>query len=145
MAITQNDIAKRAKVSRSLVCQVLSGRPGTWVSPDTKSRILSTAKELDYQPNALARMFRHGKSGTVGMFGMQSPDDHRTEFLGSLPSRACAHILAAAGFDLKIKVFSSTEALLAGLKEAACGGLCDAFIVAGEQAQQQGELARALG
>ena len=145
MPITQQDIAKHAKVSRSLVGQVLSERPGTWVSHDTKQRILRTARELNYQPNASARMLRHGKSGTVGMFGVQSADEERRDYQGTLMTSVCAHVLAAAGFDLKLKVFSSTEALLAGLKEAACGGLCDAFIASGDQAQQQGELLEMLG
>ena len=145
MPVTQQDIARRAKVSRSLVGHVLSGHPGVWVSADTKQRIIHTARELNYQPSASARMLRTGKSGTVGMFNVRPPDQDPHDTPGRLPVGLCADILSSAGFDLKIKVFPDPAGLMTGLREAACSGLCDAFIVSGPHVEQQGVLLEALG
>ncbi|MBS1563777.1 MAG: LacI family DNA-binding transcriptional regulator, partial [Bacteroidetes bacterium] len=47
------EIARRGNVSIGTVDRVLNNRAG--VSPDTKARILDIIKELDYQPNVMAR------------------------------------------------------------------------------------------
>jgi len=47
------EIARRAKVSLATVDRVIHGRAG--VSPETKKRINAIIKELNYQPNILAR------------------------------------------------------------------------------------------
>ena len=137
MPTTQQDIAKTLKVSRSLVGQVLSGQPGNFVSHETKQHILRTAREMNYHPNASARMLRTGKSQAVGMFSAGN--------MSGLSVKICAEILSSAKYELKVKVFPDREELLAGLTEAARGGLCDAFFVAGDQAEEQGQLLEKIG
>ena len=51
MAVTLRDIAERTGVSPSVVSTVLSGREnGTFVSKDTRRRVLEVAQQLNYVP-----------------------------------------------------------------------------------------------
>lgn len=65
MQVTQHDIARKAKVSRSLVSMALNntGR----VDDKTRQRILSVARQLGYRPNLLGKSMRTGQSMTVGV------------------------------------------------------------------------------
>jgi DNA-binding LacI/PurR family transcriptional regulator len=65
MQVTQHDIARKAKVSRSLVSMALNntGR----VDAKTSQRILSVARKLGYRPNLLGKSMRTGQSMTVGV------------------------------------------------------------------------------
>lgn len=57
------DVAKKAKVSTATVSRVLS-KPGT-VTEETTEKVLKAIKELNYQPNALARQLRRLETKTV--------------------------------------------------------------------------------
>lgn len=59
-------VAERAGVSASTVSRALSGN--VVVSPETKERVLRAAKELNYQPNVLAKSLKEGRSKTIGLF-----------------------------------------------------------------------------
>ncbi|MFQ3667359.1 MAG: LacI family DNA-binding transcriptional regulator [Fimbriimonadaceae bacterium] len=55
--VTIADVARRAQVSKVTVSYVLNGRGGeARISPETASRVLAAARELNYSPNAVARM-----------------------------------------------------------------------------------------
>lgn len=60
------DIAKRAGVSKATVSMVLNKRDGN-ISEETKSRILTLAKEMNYIPNHLARSLSTKKTDTIGI------------------------------------------------------------------------------
>ena len=70
--ITIRDIAKKAGVSPALVSFVMNnrveanGKKRYRVSEASRERILSVAAEMNYQPNAAARMLRHGRSRVIG-------------------------------------------------------------------------------
>lgn len=53
MAITLEQIAKLAGVSRSTASRVANEQPG--VSPETRERVLRIIREYNYQPNPSAR------------------------------------------------------------------------------------------
>ncbi|MBL8152588.1 MAG: LacI family DNA-binding transcriptional regulator [Anaerolineae bacterium] len=53
MAITLEEIAKLAGVSRSTASRVINGRPG--VSPLTRERVWRIVRECSYQPDPAAR------------------------------------------------------------------------------------------
>lgn len=53
--ITQEDVARRAGVSRSVVSYVINNGPRN-VSDETRTRVLTAIKELEYRPNKHARM-----------------------------------------------------------------------------------------
>lgn len=59
------DVAKRAGVSISTVSYVLSGKRS--VSKETKQRVLKAAKELQYSPNAGARMLRGDRTHILAL------------------------------------------------------------------------------
>lgn len=63
---TIRDVATRAGVSIATVSRVLSETNGVAVSPNTRTRIESAARELGYRPNELARGLRSRHSHTLG-------------------------------------------------------------------------------
>jgi DNA-binding LacI/PurR family transcriptional regulator len=65
MSVTSADVARAAGVSRATVSYVLNDAPGRVLSPETRETVLRVARELGYQPNALARSLKRGRSNTV--------------------------------------------------------------------------------
>lgn len=65
MAITINDIAKAANVSKATVSYVINNKPG--VSEDTRQKILKIIEEMNYHPNAVARGLAGQKTEMIGM------------------------------------------------------------------------------
>lgn len=68
MSATIHDIAKRAGISVSTVSRVLNHKTASHrISQDTAALVLKAAKELNYQPNQLARGLRLKKTQTIGL------------------------------------------------------------------------------
>ncbi len=65
MSVTIKDIAEKANISYPSVSRALSGKPG--VSSKTREKVLKIAKEMNYQPNALARSLVQKRSSTIGL------------------------------------------------------------------------------
>ena len=63
--VTIADVARTAKVSRTLVSFVLNGR--NEVAPATKARILQAIDDLGYRPNAVARNLATRRAGAIGI------------------------------------------------------------------------------
>lgn len=61
------NIAEKVGVSIATVSYVLSGNKKKKVSTEVAEKILAVAKELDYQPNQLAKSLKSGKSLTIGL------------------------------------------------------------------------------
>ena len=81
MPPTMKDIAKAAGVSQPAVSAVLNNRGNCRVSPETRSRILRIAEELDYHPNQAARLLRGQKSNTVAIFTSLNVSSFQNETL----------------------------------------------------------------
>ncbi len=64
-APTLNDVAKLAKVSRSLVSLVFQDSPK--VSPEKRAAVLKAAAKLGYQPNESARRLKSSVTKTIGV------------------------------------------------------------------------------
>ncbi|MBR9910917.1 MAG: LacI family transcriptional regulator [Gammaproteobacteria bacterium] len=60
------DVAAHAGVSKSTVSQFLSGR-FDYMSKDTKERIQTAIRDLNYVPNAIARSLKTNKTTTIGV------------------------------------------------------------------------------
>lgn len=66
--VSLKDIASVAGVSTALVSYVLSGKEKEYrVGPDIAFKIKAIAKDLNYQPNLLAKGLRSGKTHTIGL------------------------------------------------------------------------------
>ena len=61
---TLKDVAKRAGVSTATVSYVLNDKLDK-VSPEVAERIREVMKELDYQPNMMARALRSRKTNSL--------------------------------------------------------------------------------
>lgn len=122
-------IAADLGVSHALVSRVLNNNMGTTrVSPKTREAILSRAKELDYQPNALAVALKKGRKGAVGVFL------HEIGVEGSNLSgrfiQSAGRALANHGLNLWLQFFEEAEEF----RQACNKGLLrrlDGLIVAG--------------
>lgn len=62
---TIKDVAKLAGVSISTVSRALSGNIP--VSDETRKKVMEAVKELNYQPNVLAKGLKQGKTNTIGL------------------------------------------------------------------------------
>ncbi|WP_432663209.1 LacI family DNA-binding transcriptional regulator [Wukongibacter baidiensis] len=65
MAVTINDIAKAAGVSRTTVSRVLND--SGYVKEETREKIEKAIKELNYTPSAIARSLSTNKTNTIGV------------------------------------------------------------------------------
>lgn len=71
---TSIDVAKMAGVSRTTVSFVLNNVPGVSISSPTRLRVLDAAKSLNYHPDVAGRKLASGKSNTIGLVLLQSPE-----------------------------------------------------------------------
>src|SRR6478752_5048568 len=61
------DVAREAGVHVSTVSRVLNDSDSLTVRPDTRERILATARRLQYRPNAIARGLKMSSTGALGL------------------------------------------------------------------------------
>jgi LacI family transcriptional regulator len=87
------DIAKKARCSISTVSYALNGSPK--VTAETRERVLQIAKELNYVPNAAARMLRARETKIIGCF----LSDYSGSFYGRL-LKGMRETLNAKGYEL---------------------------------------------
>lgn len=59
------DMAKLLSLNVSTISRALSGHPD--VSPETRERVMATAREFNYHPNLHARYFRKKNSGLIAL------------------------------------------------------------------------------
>ena len=55
---TQDDVARAAGVSQTVVSLVLNDRAAVSISPETRQRVLTDIDELNYVPDGAARGLR---------------------------------------------------------------------------------------
>jgi DNA-binding LacI/PurR family transcriptional regulator len=92
---TQEDVAKKAKVSRALVSLVMRDAPN--VSEQRRRRVLRAAEELGYRPNAYARSLASKRLDTIGVL----INDVTNPYFGGVYSSLAA-AAEVAGFDLLV-------------------------------------------
>src|SRR5438552_16111076 len=94
------DIADHVGVSKMAVSVVLSGTSSKiGVSEATRARILKTARDLQYRPNAIARALRSRRTNIIGLYSGYGPLFARTDFLAKIVAGA-EEGCAAHGKDL---------------------------------------------
>jgi DNA-binding LacI/PurR family transcriptional regulator len=65
MAVTLEDVAKLAGVSHMTVSLVI--RNDKRITEETRQKVLNAIKQLNYQPNYLARGLAGGKTNTIAV------------------------------------------------------------------------------
>ncbi|MBI9049704.1 MAG: LacI family DNA-binding transcriptional regulator [Anaerolineaceae bacterium] len=93
---TINDVAKLAKVSNATVSHVINKTRK--VNPETIEKVEWAIRELNYQPNAMARGLKTGNSKLIGVLNYYSVDVYFAEVLTSL--EAAAH---DAGYSVLLR------------------------------------------
>lgn len=84
--VTIHDVAIRAGVSATTVSHVVNGtRP---VSSDLSGRVQLALRDLDYQPNALARSLRRKQSHTIGLIVPDNSNPFFAEMAHAVESAA---------------------------------------------------------
>jgi LacI family transcriptional regulator len=63
--LTSKDIARAANVSQATVSRVLSGHPS--VQAETRERVLTVVRQMNYRPNGMARAMRTSRTGNIGV------------------------------------------------------------------------------
>jgi DNA-binding LacI/PurR family transcriptional regulator len=83
MPVTAKDVARELNLSQPTVSRILNGDQGHRASEETRKRVWETAQRLGYQPNALARSLRRGRTDIIGVH--TGPNyDVRNDFLGNI-------------------------------------------------------------
>lgn len=87
MPITIKELSEKLGLSRSTVSKALNNRFD--VSEETRNRVLSVARDLDYQPSAAARNLRRQRTDKVGLvvnYPIHKVSDFLSELLPSIAS-----------------------------------------------------------
>ncbi|HAI10705.1 MAG TPA: hypothetical protein DCM28_03315 [Phycisphaerales bacterium] len=75
MTVTLKHVAQRAGLSWQTVSKVLNDQ-GHLFRPETRSRVLTAAREMGYVPNAAARAIRSQQTRQIGLL-LRNEDGHR--------------------------------------------------------------------
>jgi LacI family transcriptional regulator len=99
MTIRMKDIAKDLGISQATVSKVLREHPD--IGEKTRQRVLERVKELDYQPNSLARSLVTGRSYLIGLVAPSLIHPFFAEV-----ARALSNVIRDKGYSL---IVSSSE------------------------------------
>lgn len=121
-AVTMDDVAARAGVSRALVSIVFRGAPGA--SPESRARVMAAAEELAYRPDRRASLLGRSRSRTIGVVYALHREFH-AELVEQL-YRSCE----GSGYDLTLGATAPTRD-----ESRAIGSLldfrCEALVLVG--------------
>ncbi|RYX84783.1 LacI family transcriptional regulator [bacterium] len=81
--ITAKDIARELNLSQPTVSRILNGDEGHRAAQATRERVWEAAQRLGYQPNAVARSLRRGRTDIIGVHTSHNYDV-RNDFLGAI-------------------------------------------------------------
>lgn len=122
--ITAKDIARELNLSQPTVSRILNGDEGHRAAEATRQRVWEAAQRLGYQPNALARSLRRGRTDIIGVHTSHNYDV-RNDFFGAVVGAlqsACAErhldVLLHSGVH-----GSSAETMFGKLRDGRVDGL----------------------
>ena len=124
MPVTAKDIARELQLSQPTVSRILSGDRKHRVSDATRQRVVEAAQRLGYQPNAVARSLRRGRTDIIGLY-TNHDYDARNDFLGTILG-ALQRNCEAQDLDLLLhsaQFGRSPEAMLGKLRDGRIDGL----------------------
>ena len=83
MPVTAKDVARELDLSQPTVSRILNGDKQHRAAEATRQRVWETARRLGYQPNAVARSLRQGRTDIVGVHTNRHYDV-RNDFMGTI-------------------------------------------------------------
>ena len=113
MAVTMQDVARRAGVSAKTVSNVVNGYP--YIREGTRARVLAAIDELGYRMNTSARSLRTGRSGIIALAVPELRVPYFAELAGSIIAAAEARGLTViieqhgGRRDLELEVLSGAR------------------------------------
>jgi len=108
-AVTAEDVAKRAGVSRAVVSRALSSNGS--ISPATKEKVLRAAQELGYQVNFLAQGLNRQRSHLIGVIVARIGDPFRSNLLEGL-----LHEIQRRGYQALVTEITGEQDLVTTLR-----------------------------
>lgn len=99
------DVAREAGVSTATVSYVLNGK-STFVSPETRERVMAAVNKLGYSRNATAQNLRHQRTRLIGFAFSEKPRDVPNAILDNF---AYHLTLRAATIGCRVLTFTHPE------------------------------------
>jgi DNA-binding LacI/PurR family transcriptional regulator len=96
--VTSYDVARHAGVSQSAVSRCF--KPGASISKATKAKVMKSAKELGYQPNAIAQGLITRRSNLVAVIISNLTNLYYPEVLAEITQRLAVHGVKVLLFSL---------------------------------------------
>jgi DNA-binding LacI/PurR family transcriptional regulator len=96
--VTSYDVARHAGVSQSAVSRCF--KPGASISKATKAKVMKSAKELGYQPNAIAQGLITRRSNLVAVIISNLTNLYYPEVLAEITQRLALHGVKVLLFSL---------------------------------------------
>lgn len=122
MGVTTKDLARICGVSRTTVTRALHGGS---IRPDTKQRILETAKELGYQPDLAARSLVSGRSMSIGVIVVDLKNQYFPKMLDAIEKKAKEY-----DYLLNITLHEDNQQVERKLLQTLIGHRVDGLIIA---------------
>ena len=124
MPVTAKDVARELNLSQPTVSRILNGDAQHRAAEETRRRVWETARRLGYQPNAIARSLRHGRTNIIGVHTSHNYDV-RNDFLGTVVG---ALQCACSDYQLDVLLHngvhgSSAEEMFGKLRDGRVDGL----------------------
>ncbi|RDY67683.1 LacI family transcriptional regulator [Halobacillus trueperi] len=95
--VSIKDVAKKAQVSTATVSHVINET--RFVADETKQKVYLAMKDLNYQPNRIARSLRSRKSNTIGLLVPLVAEDTSNFFFMSI-ANGIEKVLKENGYNL---------------------------------------------
>jgi len=136
--VTLDDVAERAGVHKATVSRALNDRTQHQVNPETLKRVRRAARELGYQPDAVARSLRTSSTQTIGII---IPDLMNPIFPPLV--RGIEHFLQPRGYSALIANTDGFSQVESAAFDSLMQRRVDGFILATGRLEEQAFLADA--
>lgn len=124
--VTIKDIAERVGLSIATVSAVLGSKKHCYASEKTKALIKTTASEMGYRPNIVARSLKDGRTHTIGLLEAALQNEVKRDEIIEL-----SNLFRQRGYFLYIEYFKGEAASLQEIcADLQCRGV-DGFIISG--------------
>lgn len=124
--MTLSDVAKAAGVSLSTASRAINGSKDRTVNPELRERVIATAAELRYTPNAAAQAIARGRSSTLSLIVHDLTDPYFSSIAAGV-SRAAR----AAGSTVILGIAEHNLEQTISLVEAARGHRSQGLVIVG--------------